>query len=260
MASENFTGERPGWGKDFDYDESRHLAAYIYASELAKDQSVLDAGCGEGFGTVTLVDAAASVLGVDYSNEAIEACRKKWDKPNLSFRRLDLTDPQGFEEQFDLVLNFQVLEHIENEPPFLEGLKARIKPGGRLMLTTPNILKTFSENPYHVREYTGDQLRALLKGVFSEVEILGMHGNDKVKAFDAGRERAVKRILRLDPLGLRNFLPQALINAAFAKLSVVVRRSARQQAGTTEQIRPENFCVRTDAVDEALDLVALCRP
>ena len=137
---------------------------------------------------------------------------------NLSFRRLDLTDPEGFKEQFDLVLNFQVLEHIENEPPFLEGLKARIKPGGQLMLTTPNILKTFSENPYHVREYTCAQLRDLLEKIFSEVEILGMHGNPKVTAFDAGRERAVKRILRLDPLGLRNLLPQGLVNAGFAKL------------------------------------------
>jgi|GEM_PF-4887777 len=81
MASEHFTGERPGWGEDFDYDESRHRAAYLYAHKLAAGKSVLDAGCGEGFGTVTLADTAAKVLGVDYSEEAIVACRKKWDKP-----------------------------------------------------------------------------------------------------------------------------------------------------------------------------------
>ncbi len=260
MASEHFTGERPGWGEDFDYDESRHLAAYLYARGLAAGKTVLDAGCGEGFGTAILPAAAESVLGVDYSSAAIAACNKKWNEPNLSFRQLDLTEPGAFDQQFDLVLNFQVLEHIEDEPPFLQGLKARVKPGGTLMLTTPNILKSFSENPYHVREYTAEQLRALLGKVFSEVKLVGMHGNAKVTAFDAGREKAVKRILRLDPLGIRNLLPQSLINFAFAKLSVVVRRSARDHAGGEDKIRPNDFEVRVGNLDQALDLVALCKP
>ncbi len=256
MASEKFTGERPGWGKDFDYDESRHLAAYIYARELAKGKRVLDAGCGEGFGTVTLADVAASVVGVDYSEDAIASCRKSWSKPNLRFERVNLTEPGDFSETFDLVLNFQVLEHIEDELPFLEGLKKRLAPGGRLMLTTPNILKSFSENPYHVREYTVAELESLLGKVFSKVELEGMHGNAKVTAFDAGREKAVKRILRLDPLGIRNLLPSGLVNFAFAKLSVLVRRQAKSSAGESE-IRPEDFS--PGAVDdEALDLIAFC--
>jgi len=257
MASDHFTGERPGWGKDFDYDESRHLAAYLYAHSLAAGKRVLDAGCGEGFGTVTLADVAASVIGVDYSAEAIRACRAKWSKPNLRFQQLDLTNPGDFDERFDLVLNFQVLEHIADEIPFLEGLKARVAPGGSLLLTTPNILKTFSENPYHLREYTAEELRALLSKVFSKVTLRGMHGNAKVSEFDRGRERAVKRILRLDPLGIRNLLPSSLVNFAFAKLSVLVRRQARQSAGQA-LIRPDDFHVADERIDEALDLVALC--
>jgi len=75
MGSDNFTGERPGWGQDFDYDEARHLAAYIYAAGLGKDRRVLDAGCGEGFGTQTLTATAADVVGVDYSDDAIAFCR-----------------------------------------------------------------------------------------------------------------------------------------------------------------------------------------
>jgi SAM-dependent methyltransferase len=237
MESDNFTGERPGWGEDFDYDEARHLAAYIHAATLAEGLHVLDAGCGEGFGTQTLTDSAREVTGVDYSAQAIEFSRKRWDRSNLSFRRVDLTDPT----------------------PFLEGLRDRIAPGGRLMLTTPNRLKTFSENPYHVREYTREELSELLGRVFSEVEIHGMHGNAKVTSFDAGREKAVNRILRLDPLGLRNLLPRAVIEAAFAKLAVLVRRQARGESGA-DKIVPEDFFVSADNLDEALDLVALCRP
>ncbi|RMF21412.1 MAG: methyltransferase domain-containing protein, partial [Deltaproteobacteria bacterium] len=173
--------------------------------------------------------------------------------------QVDLTDPGEFCETFDLVINFQVLEHIADEIGFLEGLRARIADGGLLVLTTPNRLKSFSENPYHLREYVADELRSLLARVFSNVEIRGMHGNEKVAAFDAGRERAVKRILRLDPLGLRNYLPRWLVETAFAKLSVVVRRQARQQS-SAEKITPEDFYASPERIDEALDLVALCRP
>lgn len=258
-SSGTYTGERPGWGEGFDYDESRHLAAYQHARSLAAGKRVLDAGCGEGFGTQTLTDVAASVKGIDYSQVAIDVCRSKWQRPNLSFECVDLTKATAGVETFDLVLNFQVIEHIEDPRPFLRGLKARIGPGGQLMLTTPNRLKTFSENPYHVREYTAPELRALLSEVFGGVELLGMHGNEKVTAFDAGRERAVKRILRLDPLGIRKLLPSSVVNAAFARLSVMVRKRAKREAAT-DRILPTDFFVSADRIDESLDLVALCRP
>lgn len=259
MASDNFTGERPGWGRDFDYDEARHLAAYAYAASLASGKRVLDAGCGEGFGTQTLAETAAEVVGVDYSSDAIAFCRRRWEKPNLRFESTDLTRVSGDGEKFDLVLNFQVLEHIDDELPFLKGLRARVASGGTLMLTTPNRLRTFSENPYHVREYTVAELEALLRKVFDDVRIMGMHGNDKVEAFDRGREAAVKRILRLDPLGIRNLLPEAFVRFAFAKLAVLVRRSARGGMAADADIVPEDFFVSKDNVDRALDLVALCR-
>ena len=86
-----------------------------------------------------------------------------------------------------------------------------------------------------------------------------MHGNDKVTAFDRGREKAVTRILRLDPLGIRNLLPRKVVEVAFAKLSVLVRRQARDDSGA-DKIVPEDFFVSGDDIDEALDLVALCRP
>ncbi len=73
-----FTGERPGWGKDFDYDEARHLAAYLYATEFVRGRRVLDAGCGEGFGTQVLADYAEEVVGIDYSAAAIEECARRW--------------------------------------------------------------------------------------------------------------------------------------------------------------------------------------
>ncbi len=256
-ASPTFTGERPGRGENFDYDEARHFAAYEYARTLAGGKNVLDAGCGEGYNTQSLADAAARVTGVDYSGTAIEFCKKTWTAANLRFEHVDLTHPDGFDDTFDLVTNFQVLEHIEDDRSFLQALRARLAPGGVLLLTTPNRLMSFSENPYHVREYTADELRALLGSVFGSVQVRGMRGNEKVTAFDEARKRSVERILRLDPLGIRNLLPQGLINFAFANLAKMVRASAKSSAGA-EQIVPSDFYVTDDDLDHALDLVALC--
>lgn len=260
MADATFTGERPGWGAHFDYDEARHLAAYDYANTLVAGKRVMDAGCGEGWGTQRLAADAATVLGVDYSAVAVAACRSKWRKPNLQFDRVDLTESPAADERFDVVINFQVLEHIEDPQPFLRGLRARVADDGMLMLTTPNILMSFSENPYHVREYTAEQLRALLSQHFRSVEIIGVQGNDRVTAFDERRKKAIQRILRLDPLGIRNILPEWIINFAFARLAVLVRRQAKGDQSTAEQIEPTDFFVAGENVDSALDLVALCRP
>lgn len=256
MDAEKFTGERPGWGEGFDYDYARHVAAYRFAATLAAGKRVLDAGCGEGFGTQTLADVAQEVLGIDYSPVAVSECRRLWEKPNLRFEQVNLTEPGTFNETFDVVINFQVLEHIDDALPFLRGLHQRLAPNGQLILTTPNRLRTVSENPYHVREYTAAELKDLLSKVFAKVEITGMHGNAKVEQFESGRAKAVARILRLDPLGIRNLLPEKVIHFAFAKLARIVRRQARPSGST--DMSPEDFFVSPEPIDRALDLVAIC--
>lgn len=254
-----FTGERPGWGKDFDYDYARHMAAYLHAATLVSGRRVLDAGCGEGFGTSTLTADAVEVVGVDYSRAAIDECRRLWcgpSRPNLRFEIADLSVHGSFDERFEVVLSFQVLEHIEHGAAFVRSLAEHLLPGGVLVLTTPNRLRTVSENPYHVREYTAEELRTELSTVFADVTIRGIGGNDKVERFEEGRARTVARILRLDPFGIRHLLPRGVIKFAFARLARVVRRRARP-AGH-DAIVPEDFSVTDHAVDRALDLLAIC--
>ena len=156
-----------------------------------------------------------------------------------------------------MVLNFQVLEHIEDEPPFLEALKRQLAPGGMVMITTPNRLQSFSENPCHVREYAPQELRSLLSKVFGQVEMLGVYGNEKVMEFDRNRKRAVENVLRLDPLGIRRLLPEPILHFVFARLGQFVRRVAHRSLGKT-RIAPTDFRVEAGDLDAALDLVALC--
>ena len=259
-AAGAFTGERPGRGEGFAYDEARHLAAYLYARELARDREVLDAGCGEGFGTVLLAETARRVVGIDYSEAAVAAARAAYRRPNLEFRRLDVHELPGLGLPFDLVTNFQVIEHLPEPGRFLTAVRAALKADGVLMLTTLNRLTTVSENPYHLREYTAEDLRELLRPIFSRVDLYGMMGNAKVRAFDAERARQVQRILRLDPLGLRHRLPAWLVRFVFGRLSVLVRRRVVGAAAETRSIVPADFAVVEESRPDALDLVALCRP
>ncbi|HEY2773481.1 MAG TPA: methyltransferase domain-containing protein [Candidatus Binatia bacterium] len=256
-----FTGERPGWGAGFEYDYARHVAAYRFAEQLVAGKRVLDAGCGEGFGTRTLAATAREVVGLDYSSDAIGTCRRLWsggNYRNLHFRREDLSAGAHAESDvFDVVLNFQVLEHMASPLPLLRGLASRLTPGGVLVLTTPNRLRTVSENPYHVREYTQQELARELGAVFGNVEIRGVFGNENVERFETRRAGAVSRILRLDPLGLRHVLPRAVVEFAFARLARIVRR--RASPAQEPPIVPEDFRVGTGDIDRALDLLALCR-
>lgn len=260
MAAGSFTGERPGHGEHFEYDEARHRAAYLHARELGRGCEVLDAGCGEGFGTALLAETARSVLALDYSADAVAAARAAHARPNLEFRQLNLYELPSLDQRFDLVTNFQVLEHLEDPSGFLCALGSVLKPDGTLMLTTPNRLTTVSENPYHLREYTADELDALLRPVFGRIEIASVLGNARVRAFDVERKRQVDRILRLDPFGLRNVLPAALVKFAFARLSVLVRRRISDTVAESRAITPDDFTVVAETRPDALDLVAFCRP
>src|SRR3990167_191164 len=139
MASGKLSAERPGWGEDFDYDGGRHLVAYQYGARLAAGRRVLDAGCGEGFCTKTLATSAAEVVGIDYSAEAVAFAASHWKAPNLSFRQHDLSGDEALDgAPFDVVLNFQVIEHIAADAAFVRRLRSLVAPKGVVMITTPN--------------------------------------------------------------------------------------------------------------------------
>ncbi len=255
-----FTGERTGRGVLFDYDEARHRVAYVHALPLAGGRVVLDAGCGDGLGTVLLASAAAQVIGEDRDPAVVADCRERWsDLANVTFRLADVgagADVDAPQGDVDLVCNFQVLEHVEDDLAFVRALRRRLRPGGVLLLTTPNVRRSVSENPYHVREYTADELQRLLEQVFDEVEVVGVHGSEAVEAFERRRADAVHRILRLDPLGLRRRLPRRLVTWAFPRLATLVRR---RSVARNESFSVADFPVHAEAVDDALDLLARCR-
>jgi SAM-dependent methyltransferase len=172
-----FTGERviPG---EVDVDlMNEHLARYTFAARLARDKRVLDAGCGAGYGSAELANAAQSVVGIDCAIEAVNFARANYTLPNLRFEQADCSALPLGDAAFDLVVAFEVIEHLGNWRDFLLEVRRVMAPNGQFIVSTPNKLY-YTEgrgaqgaNPFHVHEFEFEEFRAELKAVFPHVSM-----------------------------------------------------------------------------------------
>jgi len=254
-----FTGERLVAGDPlFAADLGRHLAAYRFAAGLVQGKRLLDAGCGDGYGTHLLAQTALRALGIDRFPATVAIATERYQRDNLAYRVCDLVRLGDLNERFEVVCNFQVIEHLRNPLPFLKQARAVLEPGGCLIVTTPNQRQSFVENPYHVHEYLADELRGLLSGVFPQVEMLGVCGDERALAYERTRVANAQRILRLDPFNLRRFIPHRAIELIYPLLARVVRRGIARTDASLVAVGPENFTVTEDC-ETALDLLAICK-
>jgi len=193
-----------------------HLKTYAYAASFAKDKTILDIGSGDGYGTDYLKSYAQKIVGVDISQESVEEARKKYQAPNLEFKQLrDDTFP--FEDSsFDLVISFQVIEHVKNTKLFLDEIHRVLKAGGQMILSTPNakIRLLFFQNPwnkYHIQEFTTGGLSKILEEKFQNIHFLGLSLEEPYLTMEKKRTNRNKWILwpfslKLWPYPFRRFL------------------------------------------------------
>ena len=136
-----FTGERviPG---QVDVDLlNEHMARYTFAARLARGKRVLDAGCGAGYGSAELARAAESVVGRGPWPRRPSISRAHTTPlPNLRFEQASCTALPHADGSFDLVVAFEVIEHLEDWREFLRKRGACWRPSGQLMVSTPNKL------------------------------------------------------------------------------------------------------------------------
>lgn len=151
--------------------EAEHLARYWWASQLASGRRVLDAGCGVGYGAALLHEAgAASTDGIDISAVTVDAARANVpDEVTLHVGDVTMLPfPDG---AFDLVVCFEVIEHVPLRDAVLAELARVLAPGGVLALSSPNRDQYPPGNPHHVSEYTSEELRDALASRFREVAV-----------------------------------------------------------------------------------------
>jgi len=188
-----FTGERftPECVREIWYE---HMHRYALAAGLACGRQVLDAACGEGYGSAMLAAAgAASVQGLDIDPAAINHARTRYaGQAVLRFDVADVTALESFPEaSFDLICSFETLEHVQAQERMLDGFLRLLRPDGILLVSTPD-KHVYSEltgfhNAFHVRELYRDEFTGMLAGRFPAVRMLGQKLLFQSVIWEAGR-------------------------------------------------------------------------
>jgi len=170
-----FTGERvvPGEVEPDLWNE--HLSRYYFAQPLMAGRSVLDVGCGTGYGSSILAGGARTVLGVDISEEAIGFAQQNYQRSNLQFLVADCSRLSLRTESVDGIACFEVIEHLADQEAFLGELRRVLKENGLLVISTPNRVFYTEEckesNPFHTREFDFLEFGSCLRKYFGKVEI-----------------------------------------------------------------------------------------
>ena len=195
--STEFTGERviPGL---VDVDLwNEHISRYTFAGRLARRKRVLDVGCGAGYGTAELAQTAREATGMDVSAEAVGYAQEHYGRPNVRFELGSATEMPFADASFDLVVAFEVIEHLENWPQLLTEARRVLAPGGQLVVSTPNKLyyaesrEQSGPNPFHTHEFEIEEFRAALGEVFPHVSMfLENHADSIVFQPEAGASGA----------------------------------------------------------------------
>ena len=199
----NFTGERILVEHRKDSIEDyviylMHIAAYKFAEAFTRGRRVLDCGCGSGYGSARIAMTANSVEAIDVAEDIITRARAEYRRANLNFSHVMATEPLHFADgSFDVVLSFQVLEHVTDEDFYLSEVHRVLSPVGILLLATPDrSARLFSWqqpwNRWHVKEYSSASLASTLGNLFPWVDIQHMSGRRDVIDLELRRYKRMK--------------------------------------------------------------------
>jgi len=231
----------------------RLLKAYVVAEDHIRGD-VLEVGCGEGRGIDRILPRASSYSAIDKMEEVIDRLKVKYPAGNFHSGNIPPLGPFA-DDSFDVIVTFQVIEHIQDDVTFLKEIHRVLKPGGMAMITTPNRPMSLSRNPWHIREYTGRELGDLAKKIFSRVEVKGITGNEKVMEYYERNRKSVQRITRWDILDLQHKLPASLLRIPYEMLNRMNRNKLKDGADElVTGIKHEDY-KQVESADNALDLL-----
>jgi O-antigen biosynthesis protein len=176
MTSPDFTGERfiPGQGgAQIAYE---HMHRYQFALRFAAGNRVLDVATGIGYGAGLLARAAESVWAVDLDAASVQYARRVFPVDNLMFVQGNASCLPLHSHSVDLVIAFEVLEHVADQEGLVAELARVARPGGTVLISTPN-KASYSDarnysNPFHVHEFYREEFVALLGRHFDSIQLV----------------------------------------------------------------------------------------
>lgn len=249
ITSEQITSDNP--------IHQRLFKAYVVAQDYIKGD-VLEVGCGEGRGVQTLIDLSKTFTAVDKIQPVIETLQKKF--PAGRFLSMNIPPLSSLaNDTYDVVVSFQVIEHIQDDSLFLKEIHRVLKPGGTALVTTPNRKMSLSRNPWHIREYLSSELEGLARKIFREVTMKGITGNAKVMDYYQENKKSVERFTRWDILKLQYRLPAWILRIPYEILNRWNRNNLQAaDHSLVKDIHHNDYEVVNDA-SNALDLLLIVK-
>lgn len=178
MSDMKYSGERFLPGECTGEIAAEHCQRYQLACQAVCGKTVLDAACGEGYGSSLLARYAETVFGVDIDGTAVENALAKYGNENLSFIKGSIAKLPFGDSFFDVVVSFETIEHVDGatQQLFLMEVKRVLKPGGILIMSTPNKAvytdMVSGYNRFHIKEFYADEYRSFLQSQFRYVQML----------------------------------------------------------------------------------------
>lgn len=249
------TGERPIEGSTPASLLALHDAGYREVRARLGPGTVVDLGCGLGDATVGLAGDGRRLVGVDYHHPTTVAARRRhgFDALAADGVALPLRD-----RSVDHVCSSHLIEHFVRPEQHVAEVSRVLRLGGTAFFVTPNAPADF-ENPYHVSLFEPEQLASLLGRFFDEVEVLGLDGDDVVRADFARRRKVAGRILRLDRWNLRHRLPRSWYVALHATARRVLYPVLAWRRPAGPDISADRFAIARAIDADTLVLFAVAR-
>lgn len=242
----------------------RHLFAYTFVEKkILNDHIVLEVGCGEGYGTSIISKNSFKTIGLDVDKKTILHATKRYKTTKCIFKHYDGVNIPYCDNTFDVIISFQVIEHIEADINFISEIYRVLKKNGLFFVTTPN--KTYRLKPnqkpwnrYHKREYDSGQLKKVLLNDFSDIKVYGIKGCTEIQKIENDRIKKILYITYLDVLHLRSYIPEFLKYIVLKFLNCVIFNNSVDNYSEIN-FTLNNYCIIKNNIEESLDLIGICR-
>lgn len=236
---------------------NRLFSGYVFAKDLVKGDT-LEVGCGVGRGIETLIGNTTTFTGIDKNKSLTDSLKEKF--PTVTFLNMSIPPFKGLEDNsFDTIVSLHVIEHIEDDKKFIDEIYRVLKPGGTAILSTPNKNLSFARNPWHIKEYTKDSLLDMVKGKFSESNIRGIAGSEKVQAYMDENKKNVDKIMRFDIFNLQWNLPASFLRLPYEILNRKNRKKMLNADNSlASKIEVDDYFL-TDDMNKSWDLFAVIK-
>lgn len=170
------------------------ISRYVFSSQFVEGRSILDIGCGIGYGASYLKRKEANeVVGGDYSEEAIVSAMAHYKQKGLHFIRLDAQQLPFRTASFDVVVALEIMEHLKGWQIFPAECNRVLKEGSIFICSTPNReVSSFGHqeplSSYHVKELSVNEFHQLLSKHFDQITLYGIEPQSK-------RDQRIQRLV-----------------------------------------------------------------